>query len=704
MKNFSITTAFISLLSLYGYESFADESTNRNSGSFLIKMIEDNDNHELESQIKNNELNAQKKENKDLYNNIKNDSAKEAKSLYKIAKNTTSKEYDNVKNKSEKTVDYAKRAINEQGYKLQVGNLLNRKAEHDTDIRRLMNKPNLTFEGNVVSKGWYKTEKDSSNNNVSDTGGNFDAALRLRVENSNKDLNITYGANLQATLAFVDNYIEEKKKEATLFIKNPYGRLSLGYDNGVDAKMRIDGTTLQAGKETLPVNLIGTILSDTPKHKQFYTSPVLWSESIADLSNIYLHDTSDHDPIIKMAKDFRFTHKKKVVNSSLPMRLTFTTSSFLGTKLGISYSMNGYDKKIFTDINLEEVTSKSEEYKKKKNEINDPNSTLSQAKTALDTAKTTYDQDTTNVTNKKAYEDAKKAFDTANTEYQKDIKVLYNTLTHTLNGNLNAPTYKNVINGALVFDYDYYDDIKAKISITGEYAKADNDSSSLSQYTSYYQGHDILAGAIGANVDYMGIKFGASYGYLGKSGLTKSLQTFDEQSATSGGGGTPGFDPYTLGNRGEDDGSIPGDTKQPEGSIQQQPAYYESTPQTSNDNPKAAELNNNVLQTSTKSLSAAQSGAFADDDSKKTYYMTAAIGYQYQKAYFSINYMQSSFQNNKYRNIGAGAEYNLNRQNTNKGDYKLFINYNRFSTEQNNITDTVDNKGYVVSGGLKFEF
>ncbi|OAM00649.1 WD0745 family porin [Wolbachia endosymbiont of Dactylopius coccus] len=221
-----------------------------------------------------------------------------------------------------------------------------------------------------------------------------------------------------------------------------------------------------------------------------------------------------------------------------------------------------------------------------------------------------------------------------------------------------GPDYEHIVSAGVSYEYDFdKHKVKVKTSAVGEYGQAKKPSKDKHLYKEFVEYNDLMGVNLGVSADYkinedQGIKFAASFAYLGKSGQPKGIK------------------------------KLVGDT------------YTEIDGKGTTDDDKRVQ----GLK--------AQFG----EDSIDTMYWTVGAGYQYENVYTSFTYFGSRMNDGDMLHDGAlGVQYDLSPA-CSKSKFVPYAALHYFMTEEKGAlkdqkgTDVPSNKGVLLLTGVKFSF
>ncbi|UTO55467.1 porin [Neoehrlichia mikurensis] len=334
----------------------------------------------------------------------------------------------------------------------------------------------------------YELYNYNSDANSDNWGVNNDALLSVNIM-SQESNGFLYGARFQLLMPAIQGRISLKKisnRGVIGFINFPYGNLSLGYQEGVESEMKADAFSIAAGDQGIEWS---RYVSDFFVKKDNTGVPVLnnipcyWSSGLYS-ENLY---RSNGNFVIR---DNMLDNKDFINN--LPFRISYKSADIFGINVGISYSPLGYKDSLLSNDSLQIIQI-----------YDNLNVRVGELKGIPVTIVVKNDSYNDNTAEKKL------TFTNAMVNI-KEIPISYNTrnvIHKIISESMNS--YKNIISGAVTYNYKV-NDIKFIGSLVGEYAKSDNSKKIIL--------NDLIGVALGTNIEYNRLKFGAAYGYLGKSG------------------------------------------------------------------------------------------------------------------------------------------------------------------------------------------
>ncbi|WP_265022062.1 WD0745 family porin [Wolbachia endosymbiont (group A) of Icerya purchasi] len=222
-----------------------------------------------------------------------------------------------------------------------------------------------------------------------------------------------------------------------------------------------------------------------------------------------------------------------------------------------------------------------------------------------------------------------------------------------------GPDYEHIVSAGTSYEYDFSKhNIKVKTSVVGEYGQAKESNKDKHLYKEFTEYNDLMGVNLGISADYkinedQGVKFAASFAYLGKSGQPKDIKIKDTN------------DHYIQ---------IP--KKNPQG--QDNEEYKRIT--------GLAQFDNNTM------------------------YWTAGAGYQYKNIYTSLTYFGSKMNDGDMLHDGAlGVQYDLSPA-CSKSKFVPYAALHYFMTDEKGAlkdkdgADIPSNQGVLLLTGVKFSF
>ncbi|MFT0820274.1 MULTISPECIES: WD0745 family porin [Wolbachia] len=220
-----------------------------------------------------------------------------------------------------------------------------------------------------------------------------------------------------------------------------------------------------------------------------------------------------------------------------------------------------------------------------------------------------------------------------------------------------GPDYEHIVSAGASYEYDFDKyNVKVKTSAVGEYGQAKKLNKDKHVYNEYVEYNDLMGVNLGVSADYkinedQGVKFAASFAYLGKSGQPKGIK------------------------------KLIGDT------------YTEIDSKDATDGKRVEGLK-------------AQFGK----DSIDTMYWTVGAGYQHENIYTSLTYFGSRMNDKDMLHDGAlGVQYDLSPA-CSKSKFVPYAALHYFMTNETgklkdeSDADVPSNQGILLLTGVKFSF
>ncbi|WP_198138889.1 hypothetical protein [Candidatus Neoehrlichia procyonis] len=366
----------------------------------------------------------------------------------------------------------------------------------------------ISVYGNALSYIWVTNNKDysvsdrvisyyskyryNSNASLDSWGINNDALLSVSIISKENNDRFVYGAMFQLLMPAMRGrvfYSKLSNKGIIGFINSPHGDLSFGYQEGIESEMKVDAFNIAAGDQSIGWSRYVSgffVVHDVSVVNNIpcYWSSGLYSENLFRSNGNFIMEDGMLDD-----RDF--------INS-LPFRISYKSVDIFGLKFGISYSPLGYKEDLLSQRNLRIVSAYD-------------NISLGSLANK-DMIVNTVNSQSSRQNNKNNKLTVTKGVNYNVTADIKEVDLLSADTKEIVSGLINksVSSYKNIISGAIYYDYKI-NDVRFITSIVGEYAKSDN--------SKYYVLHDLVGIALGTNIDCGKLKFGAAYGYLGKSGM-----------------------------------------------------------------------------------------------------------------------------------------------------------------------------------------
>ncbi|CEI85366.1 Uncharacterized protein ehr_00760 [Ehrlichia minasensis] len=209
--------------------------------------------------------------------------------------------------------------------------------------------------GQAISYMWASADKSDNifdiSGNMDNYGMSYDAILRLGAEIKSGDSGTKYGADFQVAIPSVKGRNFERKaalnRGSRLFAATQYGNFSVGYQEGVESIMKLDSSNIIAGDESNSwTQHLRGVLSEKKNALGYSMYPFLFSAGLYS-ENVFRND--DNIDLTNGNKDF--------INN-LPLRMSYLSPSFMGLRFGVSYSPIGYKFDAFSTV-LEQYTTRN---------------------------------------------------------------------------------------------------------------------------------------------------------------------------------------------------------------------------------------------------------------------------------------------------------------------------------------------------------
>ncbi|WP_353288986.1 porin [Wolbachia endosymbiont (group A) of Pogonocherus hispidulus] len=224
-----------------------------------------------------------------------------------------------------------------------------------------------------------------------------------------------------------------------------------------------------------------------------------------------------------------------------------------------------------------------------------------------------------------------------------------------------GPDYEHIVSAGTSYEYDFSKhNIKVKTSVVGEYGQAKEPNKDKHLYKEFTEYNDLMGVNLGISADYkinedQGVKFAASFAYLGKSGQPKDIKIKDANNNYIQ---IPEKDPQDQSKDNEEYKRIAG----------------------------LAQFNNNTM------------------------YWTAGAGYQYENVYTSFTYFGSKMNDkDMLHDFALGAQYDLSPA-CSKSKFVPYAALHYFMTDEKGAlkdkdgADVPSNQGVLLLTGVKFSF
>ncbi|MGL9758620.1 MAG: WD0745 family porin [Wolbachia sp.] len=291
-----------------------------------------------------------------------------------------------------------------------------------------------------------------------------DAILHLRAENKNEDLGLLYGADVQFHVPVTEG------KGASQGVNAARGRSAHVFLNSKYGDLKFG---YQFGPEALmrlDATRVATVdgAADSDWFRKVNLEGSAANFPFYATPRLYTESFSSESEKLS----FRMAGKyNKDVMTTLPFRAAYYSPNYMGARFGISYSPR-YD----SDLSVVKEIAPG------------------------------FLKDSSNKVTGLKHEE---------------------TLRHV------GPDYEHIVSAGASYEYDFSKhNIKVKTSVVGEYGQAKEPNKDKHLYKEFVEYNNLMGVNLGASADYkinedQGVKFAASFAYLGKSGQPKSIQEFD---------------------------------------------------------------------------------------------------------------------------------------------------------------------------------
>ncbi|KJV64192.1 hypothetical protein AB9K21_03345 [Anaplasma phagocytophilum] len=301
-------------------------------------------------------------------------------------------------------------------------------------------------------------------------GASYDAMLSLGLRSGRDVLGTQYGANFSLMVPAGSGgsmvFHGAPGIESRVFADTSLGNFSVGYQEGVESKMKVDVFGGLSGENG---SAWGRYLRGFLKYAKgvpFHMYPGLYSENL-----------------FRSTRDLRgvsgVSAKTRDVLNSMPLRFSFESARLGGLSVGFSYSPTGYRDDMY----------KGGEF------------TVRDGIAGFDSIGTINLHTKTGVKFGKMIAVVPPRFDS-------------------------GPVYKNIVSGAANYEYELADIAKFRLSLAGEYARPKKARDIVPEgrrkeeiYVADY--NDLSAFSSGLEIDLGRLRFAVGGGYLGKSGSPK---------------------------------------------------------------------------------------------------------------------------------------------------------------------------------------
>ena len=536
--------------------------------------------------------------------------------------------------------------------------------------------------GQAISYMWASADKCDDifdiSGNMDNYGMSYDALLRLGAEIRSGDTGTKYGADFQVAIPSVKGRNFERKaalnRGSRIFAATQYGNFSVGYQEGVESIMKLDSSNIIAGDESNSwTQHLRGVLSEKKNALGYPMYPFLFS------AGLYSENVFRNDDNIELA-----ANNKDFINN-LPLRMSYLSPSFMGLRFGVSYSPLGYKFDAFSTV-LEQYTTEEIDVMTKM-----PNLSISGSSVNLNTLIDKLKSGSLSSSLHTDNQEIEFSFPVDQEQYLRCKGTV--ELVNGGDGEINLADGGKVVFSVYLDDdhrkiklpisglklvnpevtFQGLADISGDVSITpGKITPVEDDNYLLKSiqrtkskedtvlYGTKYE--HIFSGSIAYDYDFHDFKFSTSIvGEYARPRLyfnAKNYNIFPEG--------------YNL--QGVSIGSVLSYKN-----VNFAAAYgylghsgfvkYYSV------------LNNTADSTTTVSVQPLY-------ERSNTYYLDAALGYQYHSYYISVGYFKSSRSGNILQDINFGIEYNLLKSQS-KMKCKLFGNYHYYKFSEVSIVDKV---------------
>ncbi|AUO54715.1 hypothetical protein C1I72_02280 [Ehrlichia canis] len=550
--------------------------------------------------------------------------------------------------------------------------------------------------GQAISYMWASADKCDDifdiSGNMDNYGMSYDALLRLGAEIRSGDAGTKYGADFQVAIPSVKGRNFERKaalnRGSRIFAATQYGNFSVGYQEGVESIMKLDSSNIIAGDESSSwTQHLRGALSEKKNALGYPMYPFLFS------AGLYSENVFRNDDNIELA-----ANNKDFINN-LPLRMSYLSPSFMGLRFGVSYSPLGYKFDSFSTV-LEQYTTEKVEVMTEMPELSVNSSggggtvDLTELISALKKGGSLSDSCELNLVN--------------SSEPYLEIDLPKSNLFEDdsegevgvrCRGKLVGLTPELKAGSDFTFYIDLQDNKKAKVPISGfKLCNAKVNFEDLEEErlksTKFELGNLEITGAKNVSKSPLikrskskedSVLFGTKYEHIFSGSIAYDYDFHDFKFSTSIVGeyarprlyfNTKNYDiyPESYNLQGVSIGSVLSYKN-----VNFAAAYgylgrsgfvkYYSV------------LNNTADSTTTVSVQPLY-------ERSNTYYLDAALGYQYHSYYISVGYFKSSRSGNILQDINLGIEYNLLKSQS-KMKCKLFGNYHYYKFSEVSIVDKV---------------
>ncbi|MFV9921763.1 MAG: hypothetical protein AB8U72_03620 [Anaplasma ovis] len=332
------------------------------------------------------------------------------------------------------------------------------------------------------------------------------------------DSGVLYGADFQLLVPEVGSAVEGEGKAivnrgSRVFVLTPYGRFSLGYQEGVESVVsspkshrNVFDDFVRGQDPTLMKYKLPMLKGDFFAHGEGWwwlrgaalLYPGLYSESVFRENSLV-----DYYGVDEYSR-----HYSRYFANNLPFRLSYQSPTFVGVRFGLSYSPTGYNSELFRGYYYEDSLQREEEQWRLVGELGDVENADrdgvrrgSVGGVGVPVA----DQPPASV----------------GSPGGSVVGVSRTILTDDV---LYAPAYKNVVSAALSAERSFHiggEEIKVGAAFAAEWAPAIGVSKSYGDIAPVGGFCALAAVGMSASVEVGGVDFGFGYGHLGNSGYPR---------------------------------------------------------------------------------------------------------------------------------------------------------------------------------------
>lgn len=329
------------------------------------------------------------------------------------------------------------------------------------------------------------------------------------------DSGVLYGADFQLLVPEVGGAVEGEGKAivnrgSRVFVLTPYGRFSLGYQEGVESVVsspkshrNVFDDFVRGQDPTLMKYKLPMLKGDFFSHGEGWwwlrgaalLYPGLYSESVFRENSVV-----DYYGVDEYSR-----HYSRYFANNLPFRLSYQSPTLFGVRFGLSYSPTGYNSELFRGYYYEDSLHGEEEQWRFIDEVGDANQGGVRRKSVKGGGDTPADQSPGNV----------------GASNESAVGVSRTILADDV---LYAPAYRNVVSAALSAERSFYirgEEVKVGAAFAAEWAPAAGISRSYGDVAPVGGFCALAAVGMSASVEVGGVDFGFGYGHLGNSGYPR---------------------------------------------------------------------------------------------------------------------------------------------------------------------------------------